>query len=362
MFDLPFYLMIFAAALLELRRPRAGWPVLALLVLAGLLRPEAWLLGGVVLALARPRAAPRGRIDAAAARRRRPRPVDAGRHDRHRRAALLAHLDPRGLRRVRPQPRDRRRAAPPPALLGRQRHHRHGRVSAAWASILAVWILRRKRGAAARARRPRTLHVPDHQRRRALRDPALHDDPVAAALALRRGRARGLDAGRARDDRAQGGRRRRRPVRAGHRGPRAVLRLGLLDARPPGELRRVPARAARRADDQSQVAAALQACRPITVPTHAPIPILRYETGLPKEAIEASIQQDAPPTEGLQLDLPRLQLRAEHGPLRRRAAAGDGRAPLVDAARRPGSSGSAVPAAGRRGRGAASSRLRSVDF
>jgi hypothetical protein len=53
--------------------------------------------------------------------------------------------------------------------------------------------------------------------------------------------------------------------------------------------------------DQSEVAAALQACRPITVPTHAPIPILRYETGLPKEAIEASIQQDAPPTEGLQL-------------------------------------------------------------
>ena len=47
MFDLPFYLMIFAAALLELRRPRAGWPVLALLMLAGLLRPEAWLLGGV---------------------------------------------------------------------------------------------------------------------------------------------------------------------------------------------------------------------------------------------------------------------------------------------------------------------------
>ena len=28
MFDLPFYLMIFGAALLELRRPRCGWPVL----------------------------------------------------------------------------------------------------------------------------------------------------------------------------------------------------------------------------------------------------------------------------------------------------------------------------------------------
>ena len=47
MFDLPFYLMVFGAALVELRRPRAGWPVLVLLALAGLLRPEAWLLGGV---------------------------------------------------------------------------------------------------------------------------------------------------------------------------------------------------------------------------------------------------------------------------------------------------------------------------
>src|SRR5918994_2243872 len=47
MFDLPFYLMVFAAALLELRRPRCGWPVLLVLALAGLLRPEAWLLAGV---------------------------------------------------------------------------------------------------------------------------------------------------------------------------------------------------------------------------------------------------------------------------------------------------------------------------
>ena len=112
----------------------------------------------------------------------------------------------------------------------------------------------------------------------------------------------GLDAGRARDDRPQGGHRRRRPVRAGHRLARAVLRLGLLHARPPGELRGVQHEQLERAQrDESEVAAALQACRPITVPTHAPIPILRYETGLPKEAIEASIQQDAPPTEGLQL-------------------------------------------------------------
>ncbi len=47
MFDLPFYVLVFGAATYELKHPRAGWPVLALLALAGLLRPEAWLLGGV---------------------------------------------------------------------------------------------------------------------------------------------------------------------------------------------------------------------------------------------------------------------------------------------------------------------------
>ncbi len=41
--DLPFIALCLGALLIETRRPRAGWPVLALLVPAGLLRPEAWL-------------------------------------------------------------------------------------------------------------------------------------------------------------------------------------------------------------------------------------------------------------------------------------------------------------------------------
>lgn len=41
--DLPYIALCLAALLVETRRPRAGWPVLALLALAGLLRPEAWL-------------------------------------------------------------------------------------------------------------------------------------------------------------------------------------------------------------------------------------------------------------------------------------------------------------------------------
>ena len=35
------------ALLLEIRQPRRGWPVLAMLSLAGLLRPEAWVLAGL---------------------------------------------------------------------------------------------------------------------------------------------------------------------------------------------------------------------------------------------------------------------------------------------------------------------------
>jgi hypothetical protein len=41
--DLPYIALCLAALAIETRRPRAGWPVLTLLALAGLLRPEAWL-------------------------------------------------------------------------------------------------------------------------------------------------------------------------------------------------------------------------------------------------------------------------------------------------------------------------------
>jgi hypothetical protein len=44
--DLPYIALCLGALLVETRRPRAGWPVLALLALAGLLRPEAWLFAG----------------------------------------------------------------------------------------------------------------------------------------------------------------------------------------------------------------------------------------------------------------------------------------------------------------------------
>jgi hypothetical protein len=44
--DLPYIALCLGALTIEAKRPRAGWPVLALLVPAGLLRPEAWLFAG----------------------------------------------------------------------------------------------------------------------------------------------------------------------------------------------------------------------------------------------------------------------------------------------------------------------------
>jgi hypothetical protein len=45
--DIPYVALVLAALAVESRRRRAGWPVLALLAFAGLLRPEAWLFAGV---------------------------------------------------------------------------------------------------------------------------------------------------------------------------------------------------------------------------------------------------------------------------------------------------------------------------
>ena len=48
--DLPYMALVLTALVIETRFRRAGWPVLALLGLAGLLRPEAWLFSAVYLA------------------------------------------------------------------------------------------------------------------------------------------------------------------------------------------------------------------------------------------------------------------------------------------------------------------------
>jgi hypothetical protein len=48
--DIPYVALVLGALLVETRRPRAGAPVLALLAVAGLLRPEAWLFSLAYLA------------------------------------------------------------------------------------------------------------------------------------------------------------------------------------------------------------------------------------------------------------------------------------------------------------------------
>ena len=68
--DIPYVALVLGALLVETRRPRAGAPVLALLAVAGLLRPEAWLFSRR-LPRAGCGAAPRARSPAARRARRR---------------------------------------------------------------------------------------------------------------------------------------------------------------------------------------------------------------------------------------------------------------------------------------------------
>ncbi|HWH45759.1 MAG TPA: hypothetical protein VNT32_13630 [Thermoleophilaceae bacterium] len=51
--------------------------------------------------------------------------------------------------------------------------------------------------------------------------------------------------------------------------------------------------------EDAAVVPLLASCRPITTPTHSAIPVIRFETGLPKSAFEPSIAQKRPPTRGL---------------------------------------------------------------
>ncbi len=62
--DVPYLLLVLAALIVETRRPRAAAPVLVLLALAGLMRPEAWVFSGLYwLYLALPGRVP-GRLGA----------------------------------------------------------------------------------------------------------------------------------------------------------------------------------------------------------------------------------------------------------------------------------------------------------
>jgi hypothetical protein len=64
--DIPYVDLVLAALAVETRHRRAGWPVLALLCLAGLLRPEAWLFSAAYWLYLWPATSPRERVRHAA--------------------------------------------------------------------------------------------------------------------------------------------------------------------------------------------------------------------------------------------------------------------------------------------------------
>jgi hypothetical protein len=300
MFDLPFYLLVFAAALLELRRPRCGWPVLVALALAGLLRPEAWLLGGVYwLYLARDT----------------PRPVLI-------RYALLVVAAPLiwtasdlivtgeplySLTSTREVSGEFGRNRGLGDAIGKIPQFAGGNDRVLTVGVgglglmLAVYILRRRAAlplalgglgvatfliiaASGLSVIPRYMTIPS----------LLLSLCVAVAL---------------------GG-----WTLVGDRTPRrvaigiAVLSVLVIGWRAPDIARDY----SKLADQATFIEAqhtglkrilgapraleALQRCRPITVPTHSAIPVIRYETGLPKDALEASIGQERPPTRGVLLN------------------------------------------------------------
>jgi hypothetical protein len=298
-FDLPFYLMVFGAALLELRRPRCGWPVLVVLALAGLLRPEAWLFAGaywLYLAPVTPRpllvryallvvAAPlvwmgwdlivtgeplysftstrevsgefgrnRGLLDAIEHI-----PQYAGGSE------LVVTVGVGGLGLLLALYILRRRAALPLALGG---------LGVATFLIIA---------AAGLSVIPRYMTVPSLLL------------TLCAAVAL-------------------GGwtlvhERTPRRVAIGI----AIVSVLVLGWRAPliaGDFDKLAGQAEfieaqhtglKRILDAPRAVEVLQRCRPITVPTHSAIPVIRYETGLPKRALQASIAQRRPPSSGVLL-------------------------------------------------------------
>ncbi len=63
--DVPFAALVVLAVLLEAQRSRRGMPVLVVLLLAGLLRPEAWVLAGLYWLWLWPSATPRRRVQTA---------------------------------------------------------------------------------------------------------------------------------------------------------------------------------------------------------------------------------------------------------------------------------------------------------
>ena len=88
--DIPYMALVVWAATLEATRPRRGVPVLILLALAGMLRPEAWFLAAMYWVLGGLEGDVARALPVRRAGRGRPGDVGGGRLPGHRRPALLA--------------------------------------------------------------------------------------------------------------------------------------------------------------------------------------------------------------------------------------------------------------------------------
>jgi hypothetical protein len=315
MFDLPFYLLVFGAALLELRRPRCGWPVLVVLALAGLLRPEAWVLAGVYWLYLAPTASLRSSPAGGSAPSLASRPVLV-------RYALLVVAAPLiwmasdlivtgeplySLTSTREVSGEFGRNRGVFDAIGNIPEFAGGNDRVVTVGVggmgllLAVYILRRRAAlplalgglgvatfliiaAAGLSVIPRYMTIPS----------LLLSLCVAVAL---------------------GG-----WTLVQERTPRrvaiaiAVLSVLVIGWRAPDIARDYSKLAdqatfieaqhtgLKRILDAPRAVEVLQRCRPITLPTHSAIPVIRYETGLPKDALQASIGQERPPTRGVLLN------------------------------------------------------------
>jgi hypothetical protein len=295
--DVPFLLMIFSAALIELKRPRAGMPVLGLLGLAGLLRPEAWVFSGAYVLWMYPKVGWPGIVRYAAVAAIAPLLwaisdwIVTG-HPLH---SLTSTRDVAGQF-------GRNRSVPSaigqiPSYIGANERYVNV-VVGGMGCVLALYLLRRRAAlaiglmaiglftflaiaAAGLSVIPRYLVVPS----------LLFNIGVGVALfgwtLVKEPRARRVAIGV------------------------AIVSFLIVAWRVPGwvnDFRKLHGQTLfvkkqhqdlKSALEDPAVVPLLHSCGPITVPTHSAIPVIEYETGLPKQAIQASIAQARPPSRGL---------------------------------------------------------------
>lgn len=295
--DIPFLALVFAAAALELKRPRRGWPVLVLLALAGLIRPEAWVFAGAYVlwllpALGLRRVLPYALLAAAA-------PLIWMGWD------WIVSGDPLySLTSTREVAGEFKRDRGPveavkliPDYVGANEKIVNV-VAGGLGAVFALWLLRARAAlplalmgvgvavflmiaAAGLSVIPRYLAIPS----------ILFNLGVALAftawLVVKDGRARRV---------AQ---------------VLALVSLALLAWRTPSYVKDLQKlngqtnfvknqhRDLERILDDSRVVPLLARCRPITTPTHSAIPVVRFQTGLGKDDLVASIALDRPPVRGL---------------------------------------------------------------